>query len=131
MESTSKYLHNQPCVTWKTTIEIRQKVSWVTEIAFTIFLFVFCTKLTWTGTERNQLNQFAKSGSHDFANIQNSSHNHLDCLESTFTIECVNLSFDATEEILEQFELGEDVEFGTVEMVEQVAVFVAPDTKNT
>ena len=77
------------------------------------------------------MNQFAESGSHNFANTQNASHDHFDCLESTFTIECVDPSFDATEEILEQFESGEDVEYGTVETVKQATVFVPPDTKNT
>ena len=77
------------------------------------------------------MNQFAESGSHDFANTQNASHNHFNYLESTFTIECVDPSFDATEEILEQFESGKDVEYGTVETVEQATVFVPPDMKNT
>ena len=66
------------------------------------------------GTERNESNGSPESGLDNFDNNGNASHDAFEYLETTFTIECVDPSFDATNEILQQFESGEDTEFDTI-----------------
>ena len=64
--------------------------------------------------EGNDRNKLTESGSDNIVDTENSSHNLTQYMEATFTIEYIDPSLDATDEILQRFDAESDAEFDPV-----------------
>ena len=72
------------------------------------------TKFVYNFTERNERIVLPESSPCVSTNTQDASHDDIQYLKSTFTIECIDPSLDATDEILQQFDSEESEEFDTI-----------------
>ena len=70
--------------------------------------------MSYNSTERNQGEDFERSGSNDSTNNTDAILHENEVLESTYTIECIDPNTEVTDEILAQFDSEGDVEYNNV-----------------